>query len=330
MWFKNLRIYRLTKEFSLDAEKLNELLEPHAFVPCGSQDSTRYGWVPPLGRHGSQLVHATNGYLMVCVKKQEKVIPAAVVNEKVEELAQAISEKEARQVGRKERQNLKDEILLEMRPKAFARSRLQYAYIAPQDGWVVVDASSASAAEELLENLREAISSLAVVPLSAKNLPQQTMTHWLSAPEAPLQFDFGHECELRDPKDSGSVIRCKNQDLCAEEIHNHLVAGLQVHKLGLTWRGGVEFLVDDQLSLKRIKFSDELLEKADSADAESAAQRFDADFAVMTLEISALTKDLLSAFGGVNTESASVEELVAKASRQEAEALAKEVEEVVL
>ncbi|WNZ55022.1 recombination-associated protein RdgC [Microbulbifer sp. MKSA007] len=330
MWFKNLRIYRLTKEFSLDAEKLNELLEPHAFVPCGSQDSTRYGWVPPLGRHGSQLVHATNGYLMVCAKKQEKVIPAAVVNEKVEELAQAISEKEARQVGRKERQNLKDEILLEMRPKAFARSRLQYAYIAPQDGWVVVDASSASAAEELLENLREAISSLAVVPLSVKNLPQQTMTHWLSAPEAPHQFDFGHECELRDPKDSGSVIRCKNLDLCAEEIHNHLVAGLQVHKLGLTWRGGVEFLVDDQLSLKRIKFSDELLEKADSADAESAAQRFDADFAVMTLEISALTKDLLSAFGGVNTESASVEELVAKASRQEAEALAKEVEEVVL
>ncbi|MCO1335146.1 recombination-associated protein RdgC [Microbulbifer sp. OS29] len=329
MWFKNLRIYRLTKEFTLDAGKLDELLETQAFVPCGSQDSARYGWVPPLGRHGSQLVHATNGYLMICAKKQEKVIPAAVVNEKVEELAQVISQKEARQVGRKERQNLKDEVLLEMRPKAFARSRLQYAYIAPQDGWVVIDAASASAAEELLENLREAISSLAVVPLSAKNLPQQTMTHWLSAPEAPLQFDFGHECELRDPKDSGSVIRCKNQDLCAEEIHNHLVAGLQVHKLGLTWRGGVEFLADDQLSLKRIKFSDELLEKADSADAESAVHQFDADFAVMTLEISALVKDLLTAFGGVNTESASVEEIMAKASRQEADALTKEVDEVV-
>ncbi|WP_444921645.1 recombination-associated protein RdgC [Microbulbifer sp. CnH-101-G] len=329
MWFKNLRIYRLTKEFSLDAEKLNELLEAQAFVPCGSQDSVRYGWVSPLGRHGSQLVHATNGYLMVCAKKQEKVLPAAVINEKVEELAQAISEKEARQVGRKERQNLKDEVLLEMRPKAFARSRLHYAYIAPQEGWVVVDASSASAAEELLENLREAISSLAVVPLSAKNLPQQTMTHWLTAPEAPAQFDFGHECELRDPKDSGSVIRCKNQDLCAEEIHNHLVAGLQVHKLGLVWRGGVDFLVDDQLSLKRVKFSDELLEKADGADAESAAQRFDADFAVMTLEISALIRDLLNAFGGMNTESTSVEEIVAKASRSEAEDLSREVEEVV-
>ncbi|MEX2962684.1 recombination-associated protein RdgC [Microbulbifer sp. TYP-18] len=328
MWFKNLRLYRFTKEFTLDADKLSELLEAFAFTPCGSQDSARYGWVAPLGRHGSQLVHATNGYLMICAKKQEKVLPAAVVNEKVEELAQGIYEREARRVGRKERQNLKDDVLLEMRPRAFARSRLQYAYIAPDEGLIVVDASSASAAEEMLENLREAISSLAVIPLSAKNLPQQAMTHWLTATEAPAHFEFGHECELRDPKDSGSVIRCKNQELCAEEIHNHLVAGLQVYKLGLVWRGGVEFLADEQLALKRVKFSDKLLEKADSVDSEDAAQRFDTEFAVMTLEISAMLQDLLAAFGGVNKESVSVEALVAKASRSEIEPAVREVEEV--
>ncbi|WP_406827886.1 recombination-associated protein RdgC [Microbulbifer sp. ARAS458-1] len=330
MWFKNLRVYRLTREFSLSAEQLNEMLEPDAFTPCGSQDMARYGWVPPLGRHGTELVHAANGYLMVCAKKQEKVIPAAVVNEKVEEMALAISEKEARSVGRKERQNLKDEVLLEMRPKAFARSRLQFAYIDPKDGWIVVNASSAKAAEELLENLREAISSLSVIPLTAKNIPQQSMTHWLTAPEAPANFEFGHECELRDPQESGSVIRCKNQDLCAEEIHNHLVAGMQVHKLGLIWRDGVELMVDDQLAIKRLKFSDAVTEKADNVDADNAAQRFDIEFSVMTLEISALLKDLLSAFGGLNTDTASVDEIVARASREDREQqLVSEVEEVV-
>ncbi|WP_299943277.1 recombination-associated protein RdgC [uncultured Microbulbifer sp.] len=328
MWFKNLRIYRLTKEFTFDAETLSQLLEPHAFVPCGSQDSARYGWVPPLGRYGNQLVHATNGYLMVCAKKQEKVIPAAVVNERVEALAQAISDRESRQVGRKERQNLKEEVLLEMRPQAFARSRLHYAYLAPQSNWVVINASSASAAEELLENLREAIGSLAVVPLAAKNLPQQAMTQWLTASQAPAQFDFDHECELRDPKDSGSVIRCRNQDLCAQEIQNHLLAGLQVYRLGLVWRGGIAFLVDDQLSLKRIKFSSELLEKADNTDADGAAQRFDADFAVMTLEVTALIRDLLKALGGASTESASVEEIVTKFSNGQADTMPRAVKEV--
>lgn len=328
MWFKNLRVYRLTREFPLTAEQLHELLEPGAFVPCGSQDTARYGWVPPLGRQGSELAHSTNGYLMVCAKRQEKVIPAAVVNELIEEKALAISEREARNVGRKERQNLKDEVLLEMLPRAFSRSRLQYAYIAPREGWLVVNTSSAKAAEELLENLREAVGSLAVVPLAAKNQPQQTMTHWLAAPEAPARFEFGHECELRDPQDSGATIRCKNQDLCAEEIHNHLLAGMQVHKLGLVWQGGVELVLDDQLALKRVKFSDELIDKAGSAEAGDPAQSFDNDFAVMTLEITALLRDLLAALGGVNTDTASVDELVARASRAEADKLARELEEV--
>ena len=65
MWFKNLQLYRFTKPFELDAESLGRQLSEYSFTPCGSQDSSRSGWVPPLGRHGSEFVHASNGYLMI-------------------------------------------------------------------------------------------------------------------------------------------------------------------------------------------------------------------------------------------------------------------------
>jgi recombination associated protein RdgC len=80
MWFKNLQLYRFTKPFELDSETLGQRLAAHSFVPCGSQDTSRSGWTPPLGRHANEFVHATNGYLMVCCKRQDKLLPAVVVN----------------------------------------------------------------------------------------------------------------------------------------------------------------------------------------------------------------------------------------------------------
>ena len=168
MWFKNLQVYRFTKPCELRAEALHDMLAEHAFVPCGSQDLNRSGWVPPLGRHGSEFVHATAGYLMICLKRQDKLLPSAVVNEELEEKALAIEESESRKLARKEKQSLKEEIMFSLLPKAFTRSSLQFAYISPKHNLLVVDASSDKRAEELLSELRDAVGSLSVIPLTAK------------------------------------------------------------------------------------------------------------------------------------------------------------------
>ena len=55
MWFKNLQVYRFTKPFDMTPEELSEALQTKEFQPCGSQDLSRYGWVPPLGHHGTDL-----------------------------------------------------------------------------------------------------------------------------------------------------------------------------------------------------------------------------------------------------------------------------------
>ena len=45
LWFKNLMVYRLSREISLRAEEMEKQLASMAFTPCGSQDMAKMGWV---------------------------------------------------------------------------------------------------------------------------------------------------------------------------------------------------------------------------------------------------------------------------------------------
>jgi len=297
MWFKNLRLYRLTEDWPHTPEDLNAALANVCFNPCGSLDPIKYGFIEPLGRHGSEYVHVTNGYIMICAKKQEKILPSSVIKEQLEEKILALSEAEGRSPGRQERQTMKDELIFSLLPKAFTRSTLDFTYIAPQEKLIVVNSSSAKRAEDLLSKLREALGSLRCIPMIAKHVPTQTMTQWMQTGEAPHQFELGEECELQGGKD-GRVIRCKKQDLTADEIRNHITSGMFVSKIALTWKESIHCIIDDQLAIKRVKFDDVISEKANERNPESKAEQFDADFAIMTGELKNFIAALMDAFGG--------------------------------
>ena len=116
MWFRNARVFRFTKPFDISAEELEEKLQADAFKPCGPQETSRQGWVPPLGKHGEQLVHSANGYHLIALRKEEKILPGSVVKEAVEEKAEAIEFEQGRKVRRKE----KDEICPRPSPRTAA------------------------------------------------------------------------------------------------------------------------------------------------------------------------------------------------------------------
>lgn len=297
MWFKNLQIYRFSEPFELDAESLNAVLADYPFTPCGSQDMSRCGWTPPLGRYAESLVHAANGFIMICLKRQDKLLPPAVVSEVLEDRVIEIEQREAQKLSRKARQELKGEIIFNLLPKAFARSSLHYAYIAPADGLLVVDAASANRSEELVSELRTALGSLGAIPLQVNKLPVDVMTNWLTA-RAADGFVVGEECELRDNADIRSIIRCKNQDLQSAEITGHLGAGMHVSKLALSWQDRLECVIDENLGIKRLRFSDIVREKTAEVEADDAAMQFDVDFSIMTLELAGFLKALIEVMGG--------------------------------
>ncbi len=180
MWFKNLALYRFTEPFTLSTDELSAKINDKRFRPCGSHDEFSMGWTSPVGNTVEQLIHESNGFMMLCLKKEEKVIPAAVIAEMLQEKVSEKEEQEARKLSKKERTALKDELIFEILPRAFSFSKKTYAYIDPKGGWIVVDAASAKKAEDLLSFLRKCISSLPVTPINTIDKPAIIMTQWLS------------------------------------------------------------------------------------------------------------------------------------------------------
>ncbi|MBQ94052.1 MAG: recombination-associated protein RdgC [Marinobacter sp.] len=308
MWFRNARVFRFTKPFEISAEELEEKLQADAFKPCAPQETSRQGWVPPLGKHGEQLVHSANGYHLIALRKEEKILPGPVVKEAVEEKAEAIEFEQGRKVRRKEKDEIKEQVMLEMLPQAFSKNRRCFAYLAPQDGVLVVDAGSAKQAEDLASTLRKSLGSLPVRPPAVEQAPAFTFTGWLNeSVDLPGKVVLGSECELKDPSEDGGVVRCKGLDLKADEIRNHLDAGMQVTKLSLTWDDNVSFVLDEELGIRRLKFGETLQDQLDDVDVDDAVAKFDAAFTLMTLELSRLIPGLLEALGGED-RSAIVEE----------------------
>ncbi len=298
MWFKNLRLFRLTKPFELSPEALHERLLEKSFRSCGSLEPFSYGWVSPLGRLGEQLTHAANGYIMLCARREEKLLPAAVVREVVGEKVVAIEQAQARKVRRKEREGIREEVLHDLLPRALSRSTYTYAYIAPREGWLVVDAASAAKAEDLVSLLRHSLGTLPTRQPAVCQSPPRVLTGWLDGKLSPKGFVIEDQCELRDPGEQGGVVRCAHQDLAGDEIHAHLKAGKQVTRLAFAWEERISCVLSDKLEIKRLRFLDLIQEAAREVETDDAIVRFDTDFALMTLELSRFIPALLNLFGG--------------------------------
>lgn len=298
MWFKNLTIFRLTESFLLSTEELEQKLATLAFHHCGPHEEFSLGWTSPLGKSGQQLTHSSNGFIMLCGKKEERVLPSAVINELVQEKISEKEDQQARKLSKKERTEIKDEIIFDSLPKAFTFSRKIYLYIDPKDGYVIVDSASTKSAEDILSLLRKSLGSLPAIPLSTINKPSTVMTDWLLTQQVPSGITIEDECELRSPEESGSIIRCKRHDLTLPEIKNHLDSGKEAIKLAVSWEERLSFIIDENLAIKRLRFLELIQDQVSDIEVNDAAAQFDVNFSIMSAELANFIPRLLDLFGG--------------------------------
>ena len=293
MWFKNLQLYRLPKNWADNTAKLEEQLSTLTLQPCSACDLQSIGWVAP--RDGGTLIHSVNRQWLLALGIEQKLLPASVVKQFANDKAKEIEENEGRRVGRKEMRDLREAMTIELLPRAFVRRRTTFGWIDPVNGWLAIDAASPAKAEEFLEHLRKSVDQLPAKLLQVTQSPSSAMTGWVAEGEAPSHFTLDQDLELRSAEKA--TVRYVKHTLEGEEIRQHIAEGKVVTRLAMTWGDRISFLLNENLQIKRLSFLDLLKEQADGQ-AENEDERFDIDFTLMTGEVAQLLNDLLEALGG--------------------------------
>ncbi|QJR80299.1 recombination-associated protein RdgC [Alteromonas pelagimontana] len=285
MWFKNIKAYQITQPISLDDDDLQNALSENAFRPCGKQETATMGFASPFSQSGKESVmfHKVQERYWITVKKQERILPAVVVNAELAEKVAHIEAETGSPVGKKAQQDLKQEIMHQLLPQAFTKNSYTHGFISIPDNLVVVDASADGKAEAYLALVRKAIQSLPVVPLARRSL-QSELTHWLTE-GTPEAISLLEEAELKSVDDMESVIRCKNQPLDSDEITLHLDSGKLVQKVGFEYRDVLTAIIAEDGSFKRLKFTDRMKEENEDIPKDQVEARMDAEFALMSAEL---------------------------------------------
>lgn len=295
MWFKNLRIYRLSPTWQCSAQELEQALEKHAFTPGSSQDPLSLGWVSPLELGG--LVHEINGQYLIALRAEKKLLPASVINQFAREKARDIEEQQGYKPGRKQMKEIKEQILTELLPRAFAVARDTRVWLDMKNKWLAIDAAATAKSDEILGLLAKSVEPFPVLALYTEQSPGAAMTQWLVDDEAPGNFTIDQDTELRSTGDSGAAIRYVKQSADLDEVRKHVAAGKQCTRLAMTWADRISFVLTDAFEIKRVAPLDILTEKQDVMSANDQ-ELFDADFTLMSAELAKLISELVDALGG--------------------------------
>lgn len=295
MLFKNACIYRLSQPFELSTDELNQQLAEQAFVPCSGIRPSSFGWISPVSSEpDAPLAHEIAGCVLLCARREDKVVPPSALSEAVAERVRKLESVEGRKLRNKERMGIKENALAELLPRALPRSKQILGYISAKDELLVISTASATEAELFINCLRDTLGSFPVAIPQVKSKPSEVFTHWLLHRKLPEPFALGDQCDLLDPEDT-STVSCRRQDLATSEIRAHVEAGKICTRIGLRWHGDLRFAVDRDLALKQIKVesSDD-----DTEEDEDPIARLDAAFANMSLEFARMLPALFEALGG--------------------------------
>lgn len=277
----------------MDLAQAQAALEKTPFTHCSASQEKSSGWIAPRGQEHGALIESIQGQWMLRFVTESKILPASVIQSRVEEKVQAIEAESGRKPGKKERQDIKDEAKLDLLPMAFTKMQGTWVWIDRKNHWLVLDASAQGRADEIITALVDAFPGFIPRLVQTNTAPDTAMAQWLSDQEGPSGFKLGDECELKSSDDTRSVVRYARHALEIEEIKQHITNGKRPTRVALNWGDRVFFVLTQAFQIKKLSFADVVFEDKSADDG-----NFDADVALTTGELTLLIPELIAALDG--------------------------------
>lgn len=286
MFFRNLTLFRFPT--SLDLTDLETRLADVPLKPVGALELSSRGFVSPFGRDAEVLSHRVDDAVWLTVGGEDKLLPAAVVNDLLAKKLAELEEREGHKPGGRARKRMKEDLVHELLPRAFVRPSRTDAMLDLGHGLCIVDTSSRKTAEAVVSEIRHALGSFPALPLNAEVAPRAVLTGWIAGEPLPQGLSLGEECELKDAAEQGAIVKCQRQDLQGDEIARHLEAGKQVTRLALVLDDHVSFVLGEDLVVRKLKFLDGAVDQLEGTGQEDLRAELDARFALMAAELKRL------------------------------------------
>ncbi len=291
--FKNAIIYRIAESWQGGFQALEDALSKTVFEECGATQERSVGWVPPRGEANGLIVESVAGQWIMRFMTESKMLPASVLNRKVNEKAEHIEKTEGRKPGKKEKKELKDEAKLDLLPMAFTKQGSMWVWIDPVNRTLLLDTSAQGRADEVVTLLVESLPGFAVALLDTQTSPQAAMAHWLTTQECPEGFSIDRQCTLKAADESKAGVRYTRHPLDIAEVKEHIEHGKLPTELAMTWDDRLSFVLTEGLQIKKIQLLDAVMDGQKVEDG-----GFDTDVSIATGELARFIPELIEILGG--------------------------------
>lgn len=285
MFFTNAIVYTFKQIPTFEQSEFEAALQQDKFKPCGQQQLSTFGWVNALGKFGDSLAHFSGSSVLICARNEEKILPPAVINEMLAAKVEQIELEENRPVLRKEKAELKENIIHSLLPQAFVKSNYTHAFIDIEAGLIVINAASFNKADQVLAMLRKSLGSLPVVPFFGNYDLDLFLTTWLTDFKAPECFEIGNDAILVEPDDNAATVKVTHHELNCDEVKAHLESAKRVTSLQLKFNDRITFNLNSDGVIKKVGYYDVLKEENADIPKEDMKIKLDADFILVSSEL---------------------------------------------